>query len=123
MTTADTAAPSPALPKVPVSERLRTALGLTPSGPHYFFYRHGGMVRLSHWINALCLAILLMSGLNIFNAHPALYWGKTSHFDHPALMLGALTDESGYPVQGVTSIGNHQFNTTGLLVLPKKMVR
>src|SRR5438132_11485828 len=95
--------------------RLRTALGLTPSGPHYFFTRHKLLVRVSHWINALCLAILLMSGLNIFNAHPALYWGSGSNFDHPALMLGAMTNAAGEITTGVTAIAEHNFNTTGLL--------
>ena len=37
--------------------------------------RHALSTRLWHWINLLCLAILLMSGLNISNAHPRLYWG------------------------------------------------
>jgi thiosulfate reductase cytochrome b subunit len=94
---------------------LRAALGLTPSGPHYFFYRHAGIIRFAHWMNALCLAVLLMSGLNIFNAHPALYWGRDSNFDHPAVMLGALQDDTGAITQGVTSIGGHQLNTTGIL--------
>ena len=39
-------------------------------------YRHSGMVRITHWINALVLLVLLMSGLQIFNAHPALYLGQ-----------------------------------------------
>jgi cytochrome b subunit of formate dehydrogenase len=34
--------------------------------------RHSIMVRVTHWANAICLLILLMSGLQIFNAHPAL---------------------------------------------------
>ncbi|MGZ5927324.1 MAG: cytochrome b/b6 domain-containing protein [Rhizomicrobium sp.] len=108
--TADIAKVPPQLP-----DGVRTALGLAPSGPHYFFYRHRAWVRAAHWINALCLAILLMSGLNIFNAHPALYWGSSSSFDHPALMLGAYADEFGMTTQGVTAIGNHQFDTTGVL--------
>ena len=108
--TADIAKVPPQLP-----EGVRTALGLAPSGPHYFFYRHRAWVRAAHWINALCLAILLMSGLNIFNAHPALYWGSGSNFDHPALMLGAYADEFGMTTQGVTAIGSHQFDTTGVL--------
>jgi thiosulfate reductase cytochrome b subunit len=29
-----------------------------------------------HWINFACLAIMFMSGLNISNAHPWLYWGE-----------------------------------------------
>lgn len=37
--------------------------------------RHGLPTRLWHWLNAVCLAVLFMSGLNISNAHPRLYWG------------------------------------------------
>ena len=38
--------------------------------------RHRLSTRLWHWLNALALCILLMSGLMIFNAHPRLYWGE-----------------------------------------------
>lgn len=38
--------------------------------------RHALGTRLWHWLNAWCLAVLFMSGLNIFNAHPRLYWGE-----------------------------------------------
>ena len=96
-------------------DRARTALGLTPSGPHYFFYRHRAWVRVAHWVNALCLAILLMSGLNIFNAHPTLYWGDGSNFQRPLLTLGAYADEFGMVDRGVTAIGGHEFSTTGVL--------
>ena len=108
--TTDASKASPHLP-----EGVRTALGLAPSGPHYFFYRHKAWVRVAHWLNALCLAVLLMSGLNIFNAHPALYWGEESNFQHPVLMLGAYVDESGTVTRGVTAIAGHEFNTTGIL--------
>ena len=101
------------LPRIP--RALRTALGLTPAGPHYFFYRHRIWVRIAHWINALCLAILLMSGLNIFNAHPALYWGNNSNFEHPLVSLTATTDDGGNVVHGWTWIGDHSFDTTGWL--------
>ncbi len=37
--------------------------------------RHALSTRLWHWINLICLIVLLMSGLNISNAHPRLYWG------------------------------------------------
>ena len=46
-------------------------------------HRHSAVVRVTHWINVVCLALLLMSGLQIFNAHPALYWGEISHFESP----------------------------------------
>lgn len=32
------------------------------------FYRHGLLVRLSHWVNVLGMTALLYSGLQIFNA-------------------------------------------------------
>ena len=38
--------------------------------------KHRLSTRLWHWINALALIVLFMSGLNIFNAHPRLYWGE-----------------------------------------------
>jgi len=37
--------------------------------------RHALSTRLWHWLNALCVIILFMSGLNISNAHRFLYWG------------------------------------------------
>src|SRR5215510_14893396 len=46
-------------------------------------YRHRLPVRISHWLNIPILIILLMSGLQIFNAHPALYWGDRSDRDQP----------------------------------------
>jgi thiosulfate reductase cytochrome b subunit len=52
-------------------------------------YRHPLTVRLTHWVNALCLLVLLLSGLQILNAHPALYWGEASPFDHPFLSFGS----------------------------------
>lgn len=37
-------------------------------------YRHRLWVRITHWVNAICMTVLVMSGLQIFNAHPALHW-------------------------------------------------
>jgi len=34
-------------------------------------------VRVAHWVNALSLAGLLVSGVAILLAHPRLYWGET----------------------------------------------
>ena len=98
-----------------LADRLRTALGLDPSGPHYHFYRHKWPVRIAHWVNALCLALLLMSGLEIFNSHPALYLGNASNFDHPVISMNAMTDDDGAVVKGMTWIGNHSFDSTGFL--------
>lgn len=38
--------------------------------------RHRLSTRLWHWLNAIAVVVLTMSGLNIFNAHPRLYWGE-----------------------------------------------
>ena len=49
--------------------------------------RHSALVRVTHWINALCFFFLLMSGLQIFNADPALSWGNKTSFSKPFLAL------------------------------------
>ncbi len=97
-------------------DRARGLVGLKPRGPRkptYLFYRHTIAVRALHWINALCLLVMLMSGLQIFNAHPALYWGKSADFDHPILSLSAEGTQEHF--WGVTQIGPWKFNTDGFL--------
>lgn len=37
--------------------------------------RHSLTTRIWHWLNAIALIVLFMSGLNISNAHRHLYWG------------------------------------------------
>ncbi len=78
-------------------------------------YRHPLVIRLTHWINAAVLLVLLMSGLQIFNAHPALYWGAVSTFDTPALAI--TSEESGGANRGVVYLGERKFDTTGVLGL------
>lgn len=79
-------------------------------------YRHRLLVRVTHWINLICLVILLGSGLGIFNAWPALYWGIRTHFDHPVLAMYSIANSSGKQ-QGITDILGHKFVTTGWLGL------
>jgi thiosulfate reductase cytochrome b subunit len=81
------------------------------------FYRHRLPVRVMHWINVICLTILLMSGLTIFNAHPALYWGRDSTFEHPWASIGAARMPGGFV--GVTRVGGYEFVTQGVLGLSK----
>jgi hypothetical protein len=78
-------------------------------------YRHARITRLTHWINLLCVTALLMSGLQIFMAHPALYWGQFgADADRPAFEIG--TNESGDgPQVGFARIGSATFETTGIL--------
>jgi len=72
-------------------------------------------VRVMHWVNVVCLTILLMSGLTIFNAHPALYWGKDSGFADPWLAIGTQPTPAG-PI-GVTHVAGRVIETTGVLGL------
>lgn len=79
-------------------------------------YRHSAMVRVTHWINAICLLVLLMSGLQIFNAHPSLYVGERSDPGTAVLSIGSDTAPDGTPI-GVTQVGTHRLTTTGILGL------
>ena len=84
--------------------------------PSYLFHRHSAVVRVTHWVNVLCVLVLLMSGLQIFNAHPALYWGAISTFDDPIVAMRGVQRSTGERV-GVTEIFGREFETTGVLGL------
>lgn len=72
--------------------------------------RHRLSTRIWHWVNALALLVLLMSGLMIFNAHPRLYWGEFgANFDHAWLEIGQRGNA------GMLRIGTWQIDTTGWL--------
>jgi thiosulfate reductase cytochrome b subunit len=78
-------------------------------------YRHTGAVRVTHWVNVVCLLVLLMSGLQIFNAHPALYLGSKSTFDDPVMAMRPM--QHGDQVMGITTLFGWNFNTTGVFGL------
>jgi len=66
-------------------------------------YRHRLPTRIWHWINAITVFVMLMSGLMILNAHPRLYWGHYgANFDHAWISFGSrpfpgwATIPSGY---------------------------
>ena len=80
----------------------------------HLYYRHTLPVRITHWINAAALAILFMSGLNIFSAHPALYWGKSSYTGRGPVLEITAREASGGAV-GITRVLGHEFVTTGVL--------
>lgn len=100
--------------------------GADPPGPESIFpaepqpsadrwiYRHAVPVRLAHWVNVLCLPILIMSGYQIFNAHPALYWGERSDRDRPILSMDTVFSESD-GIRGITTVYGYSFDTTGFL--------
>lgn len=76
-------------------------------------YRHRAPVRVMHWINVVCMVILLGSGLQIFNAHPALYWGDDSRDETRVLQITQRQVAGQW--RGVTRVGSAQFDTHGVL--------
>jgi thiosulfate reductase cytochrome b subunit len=72
------------------------------------------LTRITHWTWAVALFFMLFSGLQIFNAHPALYVGQESGFeyDNAVLRLYAVNTPDG--PRGRTDIFGHTFDTTGV---------
>lgn len=64
---------------------------MPPTGP--LVYRQTLWTRVTHWIWAVSLMFLALSGGQIFNAHPALYWGDETGFayDNTVLSFGDLS--------------------------------
>lgn len=92
-------------------ETAETPPAPTPMGGD-LVKRHHLATRIWHWINALTLLVMLMSGLTIFNAHPRLYWGEYgANPDHAWLEIGA---ENG---GGYIRVGEAQITTTGVFGL------
>jgi thiosulfate reductase cytochrome b subunit len=85
--------------------------------PGQLYYRHRLPVRVMHWINVVALTILFMSGLNIFEAHPALYWGVSSYTGRPPVFEIGAREQEGAPPSGYTRVFGHEFDTTGVLGL------
>jgi thiosulfate reductase cytochrome b subunit len=70
-----------------------------PAARGYLYYRHA------------------LSGLQIFNAHPSLSWGKSSYTNRaPVFETGAAITADGRTI-GTTRIFDHTFDTTGVLGL------
>lgn len=92
-----------------VQEHPRTGTG------RELIYRHTVFVRLSHWFNAFFFVVLLMSGLQIFNAHPMLHWGVKGDEADPSLFSIYAEEQLEGPPIGWLQIGSAKFNTTGVL--------
>ncbi len=98
---------------------LAEPIGLpaAPVPPGRVYYRHRIVTRVCHWINVLCIGFLIASGLNIFNAHPALYWGKYGADNDDArrwFEIGAMDLPDG-TAAGITRVGDVHLTTTGVL--------
>jgi Ni/Fe-hydrogenase b-type cytochrome subunit len=60
-----------------------------PPAPRRIAYRHRLPTRVWHWVNAITVFVMIMSGLMILNAHPRLYWGQYgANFDHAWIDFG-----------------------------------
>lgn len=97
-----------ALPQAP-------ALVVRAGDRNRLYYRHAPAVRIMHWINVVAVTILFMSGLNIFSAHPALYWGKSSYTGSAPVFQITSHETDGDEVVGVTRFFSWEFVTTGVL--------
>ena len=84
-----------------------------PQGP--LVYRQRLITRITHWVWAVSLVFLMLTGLQIFNAHPSLHIGKEAGFayDNAILDIGARQD--GEALRGVTRVFGAEFDTTGFL--------
>ena len=84
-----------------------------PEGP--LIYRQRLITRVTHWIWAVCLFFLMLTGLQIFNAHPTLHVGLEAGFEYDNAIFAIETRQNGEALQGVTRIFGAEFDTTGVL--------
>jgi thiosulfate reductase cytochrome b subunit len=76
-------------------------------------YRHTVVARTTHWVWALAMLVLVMSGLQIFNASPQLDASDKSNPSKRVLAFSA-DNTTGQPV-GHTTVLGHAFTTTHVL--------
>lgn len=78
-------------------------------------YRQSAWTRITHWIWAVSLFFLMLTGLQIFNAHPSLQFGAESGFEYDNAFLKIGAKQDGNDVVGFTRLFGKEFNTTGVL--------
>lgn len=78
-------------------------------------YRQRLVTRITHWIWAVALFFLMMTGLQIFNAHPSLHIGKEAGFEYDNAILEIGARQDGDNLLGVTRVLGTEFDTTGYL--------
>jgi len=92
-----------------------------PNGP--LVYRQRLLTRITHWVWAVCLFFLMLTGLQIFNAFPSLHFGKESGFDYNNAILQIGAVDTGGNLRGVTRVLGTEFDTTGFLGVSDGEVR
>jgi thiosulfate reductase cytochrome b subunit len=78
-------------------------------------YRQSLWTRVTHWVWAVCLFFLLLSGLQIFNAFPSLHIGDEAGFGYDNAILSISAVDEGGALRGVTRLGGWALDTTGVL--------
>lgn len=98
------------------SERVVEELPVErPAEARPLVYRQSAWTRVTHWIWAICLFFLLLTGLQIFNAHPALYIGDQSGFQFQNSVLSIRAENTEAGPRGFTTVLGAKFDTTGVL--------
>ena len=60
--------------------------------------RHSALVRITHWITAVCFLALLLTGIEILMSHPRFYWGETGNINtHPLFKIPIPASRSTVP--------------------------
>jgi len=77
-------------------------------------YRQALLTRITHWTWAIALFFMLLSGLQIFNAHPALYIGQESGFEYDNAVLAMYGVTKDGAAVGQTRAFGQTFDTTGV---------
>jgi len=77
-------------------------------------YRHSIAARVTHWLWTLAMLVLVMSGLQIFNAAPYLDASDNSNPARRILSFDAAKTADGKPI-GTTTVFGHTFTTTHVL--------
>jgi thiosulfate reductase cytochrome b subunit len=80
-------------------------------------YRQRLITRVTHWIWAVCLFFLMLTGLQIFNAFPSLHIGLESGFDYDNSVFAVGAREVDGELRGITKVLGAEFDTTGILGL------
>ncbi|MEO6299442.1 MAG: cytochrome b/b6 domain-containing protein [Paracoccaceae bacterium] len=94
---------------------------MAEQGP--LIYRQKRTTRATHWLWAICLFFLMFSGLQIFNAHPYLHFGKEAGFEYDNAAVSIIAYNTANGLQGITTVLGHDFDTTGVLGVSDGRVR
>ncbi len=94
---------------------MATNITIRKSPKGRLVYRQSAWTRATHWVWAICLFFLLLTGLQIFNAHPTLYVGEESGFGYDNAVLVIGSENTDGRARGYAQVLGRRFDTTGIL--------